>query len=414
MNRHGSIRITGKEPRRLSVGLLAGACVVVAGVVVAVNANSRTGAQGSATTPTAHVRLAVAASVTPLGFSQPIALTSGASQAGVWFLAESSSQAAIFYWDGARSTLRQYSLGNPVSEHLIFGIQAALAVSPNDTVWAGINSTLIRLDPISGTINMVQVPTPVDNTAAEAHRPPEMRGFHAIESLAVDSAGNVALAMSAANSVVLFNNKSQTFSQVILPSKGKPLSLAYSSDGTLGVATADWRNPAGGGADLVDLIGSSGQIEEVHVDATNIAADGTRFNVDAGGRALAQVSPSSAVDPKSSLSQTTVVPMTVHGVFLVVGAAAVPFGSAWTLAPTTDGFAKIGTSSGQVTNYELPTYSCTGISRPPNPAQTSRQLPSASTCQGYPLSFAVDAGGNVWFASTGSGSSVNEIPFGEL
>jgi hypothetical protein len=358
--------------------------------------------------------LTVAASVKVPGYSNPIALASDSAEPGVWFLAENATDVSVFRWDGATSTLQRYSLGNPTSGNLVFGVQAALAVSPNGTVWAGINSTLIRLDPSTGAIRIIPIPTPADNAIAESHRPPQIQGVHDIEAIAVNSAGNLAVATSASNSVEFYNDTTQEFAQMSLAGGGEPLDLAYLSDGTLGIATTDWDNPDGGGTDLVELVGPSGQLGQAHVDATNISAGGTAFVVTAGGSSLAQVAPGSSLDPTSNLSATNITNIPVSNMQLLVGSPALSFGNGSVLASTKDGFVKLNLASQQAVAFDLPTYSCSGLSVPPQPGGPSVEPPVTKTCQSYPLSYSVDVDGNVWFTSSGAGSTVNEISSGSF
>jgi hypothetical protein len=322
---------------------------------------------------------------------------------GVWFLDENESDVSVFFWDDQTSSLKQYSLGRPADHGLVYGIQAAITVAPDRTVWAGANSTLVKLNPQSGQVPFIAVPTPPENPSSEAARPEPIKGYHAIESLSADSSGDVAIAMSAASAVMEYNSTTSSFTQLSLPSSAEPLDVVFARNGSLGVATVNWAE--GGTDDLVDIF-RDGAVTPVSADSVSISARGSQF-VTAGQQNMVQTVVLPATGSPTVTSEPT------GGLKVLVGPKALMMPNGDILVGTTTGFGVLDKSGNVVRSLTLPTFDCLGLSVTPQAGSpTSSTLPP--TCQGRPLTFVLDNAGNVWFTANYIPDKILKAPAGTL
>ena len=213
-----------------------GAAVTVGSALVSPGGAFASGRQQAVQT---QVRTVTSPITVPAGYGLPVAIAADPTTPGVWFLDENESDVSVFFWDARTSRLRQYSLGHSAEHGLVYGIQAAITVAPDGTVWAGANSTLVELNPRSGRSSFIAVPAP-DNPGSEAARPEPVKGYHAIESLSADSGGDLAIAMSAASAVMEYHSSTRSFTELWLPKGAEPLDVAFAQDGSLGVAAVNW------------------------------------------------------------------------------------------------------------------------------------------------------------------------------
>jgi hypothetical protein len=124
------------------------------------------------------------------------------------------------------------------------------------------------------------VPAPIDNAAAEAYRPPELKGVHAIEGVGVSASGQVALALSASSQVSVFAPTTGSFSALALPPSTSANSVAFTSDGVLVAGLTNYQTQLMNQV-FVSALGRStvGSIS----DSSAVVADGTSVVV--GGQA---------------------------------------------------------------------------------------------------------------------------------
>ena len=198
----------------------------------------------------------------PAGYDPITEIDGDPSGAGVWFWDSSASQVTIFHVDG-NGTLTSW----PVLTGSSFQNEQALsgiAVNTSGTVWFGMNTTLVALDPNTGKVHSWSIPEPGINVAALSFEPPNLAGIEAVQALAVGPKGQVAIAMSSSNGVEVFDPVSATFTTVTLPAAGdEPLSVAYTSDGTLAIGMADLST--GGKATGIELVSPTGATRSVSV-----------------------------------------------------------------------------------------------------------------------------------------------------
>ncbi len=206
-------------------------------------------------------RLADAAYL-PAGYDAITEIAGDPSRTGVWFWDSSATQVTLFHVDG-NGTMTSW----PVLTGSMFQNEQALsgiAVSASGTVWFGMNTTLVELDPRTGKVDRWSIPVPGANSVAEGFEPPNLAGIEAVEALAVAPGGQVAIAMSSSTGVEIFDPNAGTFTTVTLPTSGdEPLSVAYASDGTLAVGMTDLST--GGKATGIELVSANGATRSVSV-----------------------------------------------------------------------------------------------------------------------------------------------------
>lgn len=352
----------------------------------------------------------------PSGYGTPEDLTPDPMTPGLWFLDASESDISIFFWNASTKVLLRNSLGSPNGLGLTLGDVSALAVAPSDgTVWVGIDSELFSLTVAGGQVSSVMVPAPSDNQAAEQSRPPQLVGTHQIQDLAVSSAGNVAIAMAASNSVDFYNVSSGTFSQSLLPPSDEPTKLAYLPNGSLGVATNDW-NDGAGSLDHVDVISPSNSVIQIQADSGALAVSGDQLISYSGSEPQIDVTDIGNAQASSVAPNPTTTPEATAVSFSTGSArqaeaqdiASIP-GTNDILIPSTSGFIMVDSTNGSSSALVLPPVDCSSIGFPPSP--DGQPTPTSISCQDRPVEFTVDQSGNIWYESD-FGSGMAEIPSG--
>jgi hypothetical protein len=216
---------------------------------------------------------AKAAFTLPYGYGPVTSLVGDPRGSGVWFWDSTKFHLSIFRV-GSRGTTKSWTVLRKANE---FQAISGFAVTSTGVVWLGINSTLTRLESTSGTVRTWKIPAPVDNRVAESYLPAELKGQHLVQGIAVAPNGKeVAIAMTNSNSVELFDESSGKFGQVAMPTVSEePLSVAYSSNGTLGIGLANFRTHKEDAA-LIIRNGGTGTRTVVRVaDSSSITSDGT-------------------------------------------------------------------------------------------------------------------------------------------
>lgn len=338
----------------------------------------------------------------PEGFESPAALAPATGSGGVWFWSESSSDARLFYWGGPGQSLSSWDLGVPSQVGLVTGIQNAITVGPSGDVWIGANDTLVQFDPTSATLSFVSVPEPTDSSQVENSRPPAIRGLHSIEGLAVNSRGSIAIAMSAAQSIPIYDPASHAFSQLALPTNTSPIGVAYTSDDTLGVALNNAGSP-----DMIYMNSSTGTSSTMSAPAQFVRADGSDLFVGDSGGPGENISSSSSQAQDANAAWPQGAPQPIR---LVEGASHDEFGHV-IVEPTITGIATLRGSSLQ--EFAAPTFSCPGGSDFGITGTTSTTSTTSSgtttQCDQFPTSMGINSQG-IWYVLSGPTHEVGVLP----
>jgi streptogramin lyase len=357
-----------------------------------------TGGSGTSTAPKA-VSL-------PTGFGTPTNLVTDPTRPGVWFLASNATFEDILYWDPVDNSLSQYSFATKENP-LPYGAAAGLGVDNSGIVWAGIANTLLRLDPSTGAIQRIALPSVATSPAVVGDSPsglPPLTSTHTVDGLAVSPDGNIGVITSFSNSVIIYNPRTASFSQVTLSETAPPDSVSALPDGTFVLSHLN--------STTVDLVSSQGDDTTQDVGATDLACEyGTCVGA-TGPSELEQFKPSDSgpgVEPAdgdaSSSSASVRTP-------LIIGAPSLAMPDGRMLALTKTGFEAVDVRApSNDALYSLPGYQCStqGVGNP-----TGSSLPAVVECQVIAESVAVDSGGNVWFTTNSGASAIYELESGAL
>lgn len=313
----------------------------------------------------------------PSGYTVPSSLAASPSGTGVWFIAGSDTDTAIFYVSPLPSEDRTYNLGRtfPIGEY------TAIAVAPDRSVWAGVNMTLVHLYPATGKVTMYDVPSPQDNAAAESYRPPSVQGAHYITALSVNPVGAVALAISASAQVTLFEHG--VFSAWPLPANTGPVDVAYLPDGTLGINLANY---ASHHTDEVATFTATGdRTLSATVSAPHLVARGSSF--------VSVSSVQTTLDRRANVTSAT--PLHLSGAQAQPVTAVQPtvLQTGTVVIPSTDGIL-LTLPTGGTTDVAFPAVPC--FSRSGSLPPHVQPPLSSAVCHESPVVVAADAADNVW------------------
>jgi hypothetical protein len=329
-------------------------------VTVAFALNGQAASRSVGRRPTSETStMSVAASI-PANYSPIQQLVGDPTSSGAWFWSYSTTQDTIFH-ESTTGVLASWNVltTNDAAESGTSG----LAVSSSGSVWLGINSTLVELDPRSGDVQSWSVPAPSANPAERALTPPNEAIPSSIMALAVNSTDSeVAVALSGSSAVVTFEPQTSQFQDVSLPvADDQAISLAFASDGTLGIGYSDLAD-GGQSNDVLLISNSDGSTTSVSVGAPGTAwtltalpgvgfAAGTTHPVaiTTRGTVSALNVPSSLVGPGSAPTPLAVLP---NGKVAGVASAGV------VLFPTDA--ASVTAADNEATLTSAPDVSCSG------------------------------------------------------
>jgi hypothetical protein len=384
----------------------------VAAIVVGLTACAATsGSPGSVSNPSASTRAVTLAKLTfgaaplPVGFDQPTTLTGDSLGVGVYFLAESPTDARVFHWDG--QALRSWSIGDPAQDRdLVSGIQNSIAAGRDATVWVGLNNTLIALDTSTGEVKTMVIPALTASNAADDLRPTNLRGWHPILALALAPGGDLAVIRGAALDVTVRDHASGKFAQVPVSSSTQPASIAYDQSGTLAVSSYAVS------ATKADLSAGTLQLLRPGANAMTAPAStsgGTVMARPNGGFILVSSLPAfTAITVSADGVQTPQRPIQATAQLAVQGPSAVVSTSVVALGTTT-GFALFDMTSGAEQDLNFPTSQCdpNGAAIPLGPSPVSR--PTSVVCGSRALALSVDSTGTLWSLTSGPGAAIAQV-----
>ena len=391
----------GSRRRRVRMLSVAVAAVSLIAILVVKSDRATRALASSHTRPVTVLKISDPVDIP--GYGRPIALAADPTRAGVWFLDASATDESIFFWNPSTSSLRKYSFGTDAS--LPFGSQAALTVDSSGVVWAGIGDTLLRLDPQNGLITRIAIPAVPSNTVLHGGpgggpgEPPPLFDSHAVQALAMNRVGTLAIAMSFSTSVFLYDTTNQTFSNVALPDGDVPNDLSSLPNGTFVVAASSTHG--------VDFVTPDHSV--THSDVSGyVVGCGKEFCVTSpDGHSLYTITPS--VAGSASTLSPSVTRSTVKSMQFLLGLKPTILTPSKVVVPTTKGFYVGNPSSGSGAQYSLPARQCStmGVSNP-----SASVLPKTITCQQVPVDYVIDSAGNIWFTSNFGTSNIYEVSAG--
>lgn len=188
--------------------------------------------------------LNVAATPLPLEpkYSVPTLLAGDPTGRGVYFWTDTANGSYIYYVDGSSFHVTNWSLG---SSSMARGnpAEGARRVASDGDVWLGIGLSLFRLVPATGLVSRFVIPNGaiIDNTAAESYRPPEFRGVHGIQALAIaPDSSQVVAGLSAASSLAILDIATGAFTSSSLPPSTDAVSLVYTDASHIAVGLSNY------------------------------------------------------------------------------------------------------------------------------------------------------------------------------
>jgi hypothetical protein len=337
---------------------------------------------------------AQASATLPAGYNPITSLVGDPNGSGVWFWDSTKSDLSVFRVDG-KGTMTSW----PVLSGTASAFQdiSGFTVTSAGIAWLGINSTLTRFDPGSAAARTWQLPAPADNPVAESFVLEELKGQHLVQGIAVAPDGrHVAIAMSHSSSVELFDASAGTFTQIAMPATSdEPVAVAYSPDGTLGIALADYKTHQ---IDTALIVGPGSASSSVVVrvpDSTSITSDGTSGFI-VGSSPPSLVTTSGTATP-IIVPQASFIP--VHA-----GAAISITPSGDLTAITSTGVLKFPSNASSVTaatsassTLQLPAEPCPPEIPSAGGGDSPAPQPSPNAlCHPQAVAMTVDGGGGVW------------------
>ncbi len=146
---------------------------------------------------------------------------------GVWFWGQAMSHISLFHLN-RNGGLQTWPV-LPLTDRLRAAL-SGFTVTRSGVAWLGLNSTLIRVETRTGRVRSWPIPAPR----------PGGQGSPAVEALAANSDGQIAVAMSHSSAIQVFSQRTGRFTEVTLPTTtDQPQSMAFARDGTLGVSFTD-------------------------------------------------------------------------------------------------------------------------------------------------------------------------------
>ncbi|MGH7442426.1 MAG: hypothetical protein ACREKE_07120, partial [bacterium] len=160
------------------------------------------------------------AAVLPRGYGTPYDLVGDPNGTGVWFLAQSVADVALFRLSGPTGTLESWPVGS--SAELELGLNSGLAVGRSGITWVGVGQSLFRVDTTAGSVTQIALPSVPESAAlAKLPGPPEAQ-TPGIIALAVAPSGSLAIARFGATAIQIYSPSSGTFTTVPLPDNSSP------------------------------------------------------------------------------------------------------------------------------------------------------------------------------------------------
>lgn len=395
----------GHPHKRLMIVLIV---ATVAAILVGVPIGFLTGS-GPRPQRNSHLHFKELAKVTdpidlPSGYGPPLDITTSSSPVGVWFLDSGGGNESVFSWDPTTESLKTYPFADS-SDPLPFGDQAGITVDTSGTVWVGIDMTLIRVDPKTGTVKRISIPSVGTDPSLQGGPGgvggvPRLYTSHTITQVIAEPNGDIAITISFSTTIFQYDPTSAVFTPTQLPQGIVPNAIGMlPNTSRLVVAGNDGGN--------VFTVSPSGSLAE-----TNIAGV---YGLGCGGDACATVaSPHSVAELMATSSSAFGIRETSTNYTtteIQIGSAPIPFGDSGLVAATRTGIAVLDPVTHTSHSFVLPKKSCsTATSGAVPPPRNGSEVPSGpKTCQESPTDIAVDSQGNIWYSTNFSTSAVFEM-----
>ncbi len=329
----------------------------------------------------------------PTGFVV-LGMADGKDESGVWLWGSTDSEAQVLRQRGASSQVSTWSLGNPVEIRIQAGSESGFSIDPDGNVWIGAEMTLVKLEPISGSVKRWDIPTVALNNQADAIRPPSAKGAQHVRALAAE-AGKVVIAVAGASELVTFDPGRQVFERASLPKFGDANDVAILSDGTIAVGM---RNYDTGKPDTV-LIRQPGK-EDILVPTESWFVEAAGDHFLAGLNGLASITKQGGRTPISQAGNQ--LNPNTRAKLLKDGRIAVT---------TSDGILVLDERTRRQEKLPFPSGDCSPqlAGRQARPDGVTPSGPSGQRCFSSARFLATDSAGNLYFAGTAGSGNVERV-----
>lgn len=327
---------------------------------------------------------------------------SGAAE-GVVYWTRTDKQLSISRVDG-QSSVQTWNVAPGAGPE-----QSSLAptiAAQGNLIWVAADGNLTRVDTTSNATSSIPLPAPSDNPNVEASRPSGVRGVHDIRSLAVDSSGHVAIALSAAAEVLVYDDAKGSFSMIQLPVDTDAWSLAYFADGQLAIGAAGKQ----GNVATMLIATPAGAIQQTYT-----VPDASRLITLASGTDVLAGTLGPAIVHEDGMARLLTLPTGITPNQTFGGVTPLPDGSVAVATPTR--LVVVHPDNTVSTAYDYPPGPCPqpfGIGiRPAATTETTVPLPCVIT----PYAVQGDLSGSLWLAApqsvprgTNPGINIDRIP----
>ena len=371
-----------RRPAAISAGLL----VLALAVAGCGGGSTQTRASAAASVPTSTAAVQAVLRLDPATWSTITTLAASSTSPGVWLWSTSADDSRVWSYDPIKGTTNSWSLGN---DPALRGGAALPALAACDSgVWLGINHDLVHLDPASGAVQHLVVPTTAPVPEVDAHRPAELRGISAIDAVACGRDA-VAVGLADAANGFVYRPAGGTFDAVELPVGNEVASVQVTDGGEVAFGLQDYAQAK---PHTVLVVGGGRTPRTVEVaDSTHLGSHG--HDVFAGSRAQ-------PIDADQGTTGAAPAPLLADDVLPALGSYGLPDG---TVVVGTRGGLRIVDPSGAkpARDLSLGTVPCATRTGPQGSVVTGSKVPAppvttAAQCAVQARAIAVDGGGNVY------------------
>lgn len=319
---------------------------------------------------------------------------------GVWAWASRGDESHVWY-AAANGAQHDWTVGTDARFTAPFAPPALAACGAR--AWLGINDVVVPLDPDTGTGTgtgkVIDLPASTSIPEVDAHRPAELQGRTAVDTLAC-SGDRLAVGFAGADHALLLDTTTGTSASIKLPPAGEAVTAAFSQDGTAAFGIQDY---TGAGPHTVLLVpaGSTTAMAITVGDAAHLLGTDDGFLTGLGAQHIT-VGATGPVIADTGLDTTSFNPM-----FPPVLA-----GPTNLLAPSSAGLAVVDVPSAAVVRtIGLGSVPCAPVHVPPTP-NTTTTVPATTvptTCQVTAVAVAASSNGTVAYVPSNSQGAVRTL-----
>jgi hypothetical protein len=283
-----------------------------------------------------------------------------------------------------------------------------MAESPTGDLWIAADNDLVKVEPKTGRVITMALPTMSSNSTAASYGPPTVRGTHHVVGIAADRTTVVVVSTGTAEAVS-YGISSKRFNKIAIPGNSSPTSVAVSGT-VVAIGLVTWTGPSPGdsagtgSANAVDIVGHTHQPHLIAGNAAALSAvPGGFAMVAATENSLSKVAVSQSSAGSNLSVSVTVLPLSSGTTRPTGTAPLLTAGPTDVIAMTSSGFIKVNLTSGKIVATVVLPVMKTGepLSIPASAGEPPASRPSTFTEQQRPLFATIDGSRDVWFEANG-------------